>query len=110
MRGEDEARDMLEVIIVQHELAGQIAQQLGMRGLGDRPVVGGLNQTESHVALPNAVDDDLGEAAPGKGPESAWSIKSLNGHSGAIDSPGLSEIFTAGMRPPGTSGTVLVAG
>src|SRR5437667_12086184 len=47
---------------------------------------------------------------PGSGPVSAWSIRSLNGHSGEIDSPGFSAILTAGTRPPGTTGTVLVAG
>src|SRR5262249_32655454 len=50
------------------------------------------------------------ELAPGNGPVSACAIKYANGHSGAIDSPGFNAILTAGTRPPGATGTVLVAG
>ena len=63
LRGEDEAREILQIVIVRHQLARQIVQQFGMGWLGVRPVIGGFHNAESHVALPHAIDDHLREAA-----------------------------------------------
>ena len=62
VRGEDQARDVFGVVAARDEFAREVGEEVGMRGRAARPVVGGLHQAEAHVALPDAIDDDLREA------------------------------------------------
>ena len=62
VRVQDQPGDVLQVVVVRDQLAGQPVEQLGVRRLGVVPVVHRLDQAAADVALPQAVDDHLGEA------------------------------------------------